>query len=269
MGRVEQIHFVGIGGVGMCGIAEVLHNQGYRITGSDAGESHTVQRLKSLGIHVYLGHQAEYMQGADVVVRSSAVGMNNPEIVAAREQMIPVIPRAAMLAELMRFRHGIAVAGTHGKTTTTSLVSTLLAEGGLDPSFVIGGKLNSAGVNAQLGQSPYFVVEADESDASFLFLKPMMAIVTNIDADHMSTYEDNFDKLRTTFLEFLHHLPFYGLAVVCIDDPEIRNILPSIERPTLTYGFREEAHYQAIDWTQNELISEFTVIRPAPYPPLN
>lgn len=269
MGRVEQIHFVGIGGVGMCGIAEVLHNQGYRITGSDAGESHTVQRLKSLGIPVYLGHQAEYMQGADVVVRSSAVGMDNPEIVAAREQMIPVIPRAAMLAELMRFRHGIAVAGTHGKTTTTSLVSSLLAEGGLDPSFVIGGKLNSAGVNAQLGQSPYFVVEADESDASFLFLKPMMAIVTNIDADHMSTYEDNFDKLRTTFLEFLHHLPFYGLAVVCIDDPEIRNILPSIERPTLTYGFRDEAHYQAIDWTQNELISEFTVIRPAPYPPLN
>jgi len=268
MGRVEQIHFVGIGGVGMCGIAEVLHNQGYRITGSDTGESSTVQRLKSLGIPVYIGHKAEHMQGADVVVRSSAVGMDNPEIVAAREQMIPVIPRAAMLAELMRFRYGIAVAGTHGKTTTTSLVSSLLAEGGLDPSFVIGGKLNSTGVNAKLGQSPYFVVEADESDASFLFLKPMMAIVTNIDADHMSTYEDNFDKLRTTFLEFLHHLPFYGLAVVCVDDPEVRNILRSIERPTLTYGFREEAHYRAIDWTQNELVSEFTVMRPASYPPL-
>lgn len=269
MGRVEQIHFVGIGGVGMCGIAEVLHNQGYRITGSDAGESSTVQRLKSLGIPVYLGHEAEHIQGADVVVRSSAVGMDNPEVAAAREQMIPVIPRAAMLAELMRFRHGIAVAGTHGKTTTTSLVSSLLAEGGLDPSFVIGGKLNSAGVNAKLGQSPYFVVEADESDASFLFLKPMMAIVTNIDADHMSTYDDNFDKLRTTFLEFLHHLPFYGLAVVCVDDPEVRGIVPQIERPTLTYGFSDDAHYRAVDWTQNELISEFTVIRPAPHAVLN
>lgn len=268
MGRVEQIHFVGIGGVGMCGIAEVLHNQGYRVTGSDAGESSTVQRLKSLGISVYLGHKAEHMQGADVVVRSSAVGMDNPEIVAAREQMIPVIPRATMLAELMRFRHGIAVAGTHGKTTTTSLVSSLLAEGGLDPSFVIGGKLNSAGVNAKLGQSPYFVVEADESDASFLFLKPMMAIVTNIDADHMSTYEDNFDKLRTTFIEFLHHLPFYGLAVVCTDDPEVRNILTHIQRPTLTYGFNDEAHYRAVDWTQTEMVSEFTVIRPAPHAPL-
>lgn len=202
MGRVEQIHFVGIGGVGMCGIAEVLHNQGYRITGSDAGEGSAVQRLKSLGISVYLGHKAEHIHGANVVVRSSAVGMDNPEIAAARAQMIPVIPRAAMLAELMRFHHSIAVAGTHGKTTTTSLVSSLLAEGGLDPSFVIGGKLNSAGVNAKLGQSPYFVVEADESDASFLFLKPMMAIVTNIDADHMGTYENDFDKLKKPSLNF-------------------------------------------------------------------
>lgn len=269
MGRVEQIHFVGIGGVGMCGIAEVLYNQGYRVTGSDVSESSTVQRLKSLGIPVFLGHEAAHMQGADVVVRSSAVGMDNPEIIAARAQMIPVIPRAAMLAELMRFHLAIAVAGTHGKTTTTSLVSSLLAEGGLDPSFVIGGKLNSVGVNAKLGQSPYFVVEADESDASFLFLKPMMAIVTNIDADHMGTYEDNFDKLRTTFLEFLHHLPFYGLAVVCLDDPEVRNILRSIERLTLTYGFNDEAHYRAIDWVQKELVSEFTVLRPLPYPPLN
>lgn len=265
MGCVRQIHFIGIGGVGMSGIAEVLYNQGYRITGSDLGNEGTVQRLKSLGIPVYMGHKAEHITGADVVVRSSAVGMDNPEVVAARSQMIPVIPRAVMLAELMRFRHGIAVAGTHGKTTTTSLVSSLLAEGGLDPSFVIGGKLNSLGVNAQLGQSNYFVVEADESDASFLFLKPMMAIVTNIDADHMGTYENNFDKLRTTFVEFLHHLPFYGLAVVCIDDPEVRTILPSIERPTLTYGFMEGAHYRAIEWTQNELLSEFTVIRPSPY----
>lgn len=265
MGRVEQIHFIGIGGVGMCGIAEVLHNQGYRITGSDAGESSTVQRLKSLGIPVYLGHKAEHIQGADVVVRSSAIDMSNPEVAAAHEQMIPVIPRAAMLAELMRFRYGIAVAGTHGKTTTTSLVSSILAEGGLDPSFVIGGKLNSAGVNAKLGQSSYLVVEADESDASFLFLKPMMAIVTNIDADHMETYEGNFDKLKTTFIEFLHHLPFYGLAVVCVDDPVVRTILPAIQRPTLTYGFSNEAHYRAVDWTQKELVSEFTVQRPAPH----
>jgi UDP-N-acetylmuramate--alanine ligase len=268
MGHVEQIHFVGIGGVGMCGIAEVLHNQGYRITGSDIGESSTVQRLRSLGIQVYIGHRVENIKGADVVVRSSAVDMNNPEISAARELMIPVIPRAAMLAELMRFRHGIAIAGTHGKTTTTSLVSSLLAEGGLDPSFVIGGKLNSCGANAQLGKSAYFVVEADESDASFLFLKPMMAVVTNIDADHMDTYEDNFDKLRTTFVEFLHHLPFYGLAVVCIEDEEVRRILPAIQRPTLTYGFKEEAHYRAVDWTQNEMLSQFTVIRPAPHLPL-
>jgi UDP-N-acetylmuramate--alanine ligase len=268
MGRVEQIHFVGIGGVGMCGIAEVLHNQGYRITGSDIGESSSVQRLKSLGIQVYIGHRVENILGADVVVRSSAVDMSNPEITAARAAMIPVIPRAAMLAELMRFRHGIAIAGTHGKTTTTSLVSSLLAEGGLDPSFVIGGKLNSSGTNAQLGQSAYFVVEADESDASFLFLKPMMAVVTNIDADHMDTYGDDFDKLRTTFLEFLHHLPFYGLAVVCIEDEEIQKILPSIQRPTLTYGFKEDAHYRAVDWTQNEMLSQFTVIRPAPYPQL-
>lgn len=268
MRHVEQIHFVGIGGVGMCGIAEMLHNEGYRITGSDLGEGSTVQRLKSLGIPVYLGHQVENIRGADVVVRSSAVDINNPEIAAACEQRIPVIPRAAMLAELMRFRHGIAVAGTHGKTTTTSLVSSLLAEGGLDPSFVIGGKLNSLGTNARLGSSTYLVAEADESDASFLFLKPMMAIVTNIDADHMDTYQDDFDKLRNTFIEFLHHLPFYGLAVVCLEDEQIRNILPSIQRPTLTYGFKEEANYRAVDWSQKGIVSQFKVIRPAPYKPL-
>jgi UDP-N-acetylmuramate--alanine ligase len=269
MGRVEQIHFIGIGGVGMCGIAEVLHNQGYRITGSDLSESRTVQRLQSLGIKVFLGHQVENMLGADVVVRSTAVTDDNPEIIAAKEQAIPVIPRAAMLAELMRFRHGIAIAGTHGKTTTTSLVSSILAEGGLDPSFVIGGKLNSCGSNAQLGKSEYFVAEADESDASFLFLKPMMAVVTNIDADHMETYDDNFDKLRNTFVEFLHHLPFYGLAVLCIDDPEVSSILPSIQRPIRSYGFREDAHYRAIDWTQNGMLSEFIVNRPAPHHPLS
>jgi UDP-N-acetylmuramate--alanine ligase len=269
MGHVEQIHFVGIGGAGMCGIAEMLHNEGYRITGSDVSESPTILRLRALGITVFLGHQVEHVQGADVVVRSSAVAVNNPEIVAAREHMIPVIARAAMLAELMRFRHGIAIAGTHGKTTTTSLVSSVLAEGGLDPSYVIGGKLNSSGSNAQLGSSPYLVAEADESDASFLFLKPMMAVVTNIDADHMETYEGDFNKLRTTFLEFLHHLPFYGLAVVCLEDEEVRNILPAIQRPTLTYGFREDAHYHAVNWVQNGILSQFTVVRPAPHKPLS
>jgi UDP-N-acetylmuramate--alanine ligase len=268
MGRVEQIHFVGIGGAGMCGIAEVLHNDGYRVTGSDLGESKSVQRLRELGITVYIGHKSENIEGANVVVRSTAIVSDNPEIKAARKQMIPVIPRAMMLAELMRFRQGIAIAGTHGKTTTTSLVSSLLGEGGLDPSFVIGGKLNSCGSNAQLGKSAYFVAEADESDASFLFLKPMIAVVTNIDADHMETYGNNFDKLRNTFLEFLHHLPFYGLAVVCIDDEEIRGILPKIQRPTLTYGFQDEAHYQATNWEQNGLISQFTVKRPVPHAPL-
>jgi UDP-N-acetylmuramate--alanine ligase len=268
MGHVKHIHFIGIGGVGMCGIAEMLHNEGYKITGSDLGEGSAVLRLKSLGIQVFQGHQVEHINGADVVVRSSAVEMTNPEVVAAKEQMIPVIPRAAMLAELMRFRHGIAIAGTHGKTTTTSLVSSLLAEGGLDPSYVIGGRLNSSGVNAQLGSSPFFVAEADESDASFLFLKPMMAVVTNIDADHMETYQGDFNKLKNTFVEFLHHLPFYGLAVVCVEDAEIRSILPEIQRPTVTYGFREEAHYRAVDWTQNGILSQFTVIRPAPHKPL-
>jgi UDP-N-acetylmuramate--alanine ligase len=224
-----------------------------------------VQRLQALGIPVYIGHSLDNIKNADVVVRSTAIEMNNPEIKAAHEQMIPVIPRAAMLAELMRFRHGIAISGTHGKTTTTSLVSALLAEGGLDPSFVVGGKLNSCGSNAQLGTSAYFVAEADESDASFLFLKPMMAVVTNIDADHMSTYGDDFGKLKSTFVEFLHHLPFYGLAVVCIDDEEVRHILPLIQRPKLTYGFHEAAHYRAMSWTQNGLLSEFVVVRPAPH----
>jgi UDP-N-acetylmuramate--alanine ligase len=265
MGRVEHIHFIGIGGAGMCGIAEVLHNEGYCISGSDLSETKTVQRLRALGVEVHLGHRVENIKGADVVVRSTAVEDNNPEVTAAREQMIPVIPRAMMLAELMRFRQGIAIAGTHGKTTTTSLVSSLLAEGGFDPSYVIGGKLNSSGSNAQLGKSTYFVAEADESDASFLFLKPMMAVVTNIDADHMSTYGDDFDKLRSTFVEFLHHLPFYGLAVVCIEDPEVRSILPAIQRPTLTYGFQEGAHFRATNWTQSGLLSEFVVQRPAPH----
>ncbi len=269
MGRVEHIHFVGIGGSGMCGIAEVLLNEGYRITGSDLSESRAVVRLQSLGVQVTIGHSMENIAGADVVVCSTAIDSNNPEIAAARAQRIPVLPRAAMLAELMRFRYGIAIAGTHGKTTTTSLVSSILEEGGLDPSFVIGGKLTSCGSNAQLGKSAYFVVEADESDASFLFLKPMMAVVTNIDADHMGTYDDDFDKLRDTFVEFLHHLPFYGLAVVCIEDEEVRRILPDIQRPTATYGFREDANYRAVNWTQTGLLSEFTVHRPAPHAALH
>ncbi len=269
MGGVGSIHFVGIGGVGMCGIAEVLHNEGYRVTGSDMSENRAVTHLRNLGLSIAIGHHAENIVGADVVVRSTAIHEDNPEVVAARAARIPVIPRAMMLAELMRFRQGIAIAGTHGKTTTTSLVSSLLAEGGLDPSFVIGGKLTSIDSNAKLGSSEYFVAEADESDASFLFLKPTMAVVTNIDEDHMDTYEGNFEKLRETFIEFLHHLPFYGLAVVCIDDPEVRTILPSIQRPTLTYGFSEDAEYRALDWKQEALVNSFTVTRPEPHKPLH
>jgi UDP-N-acetylmuramate--alanine ligase len=265
MGHLEKIHFVGIGGVGMCGIAEVLFHEGYTVTGSDKVESKMVKYLRSLGIKVSIGHQVSNIQGADVVVKSSAVTDDNPEIQAAKKTLIPVIPRAAMLAELMRFRQGIAIAGTHGKTTTTSLVSSLLAEGGLDPSFVIGGKLNSLGSNAKLGTSPYFVAEADESDASFLFLKPMMAVVTNIDADHMGAYEDDFNKLRQTFVEFLHHLPFYGAAVLCIDCKEVKSILPLIERPIIRYGFDDKADVKAYDWQQKGMKSLFKVRRPHPH----
>jgi UDP-N-acetylmuramate--alanine ligase len=269
MGHVKHIHFVGIGGVGMCGIAEVLFNEGYHISGSDASESKYIAHLRKLGIRVYIGHQAKHIENADVLVVSSAIPDENPEVIAAKEKQIPIIPRAAMLAELMRFRHGIAIAGTHGKTTTTSLVTSILTEGGLDPSYVIGGKLNSSGTNAQLGHSPYFVAEADESDASFLFLKPMMAVVTNIDADHLQTYGDSFDVLRNTFVEFLHHLPFYGLAVVCGDDPEVSKIIPEIARPFRIYGFNEHSHYRATNWQQDGLKSSFTVTRPSPFLPLN
>lgn len=265
MGHVEKLHFIGIGGSGMCGIAEVLHNDGYHITGSDLNTNRAIEYLQSLGIKITIGHNEKNVQDADVVVRSTAVEDDNSEIIAAQTRSIPVIPRAIMLAELMRFRYGIAVGGTHGKTTTTSIISSLLAEGGFDPSYVIGGKLTSSGTNAQLGKSKYFVAEADESDASFLFLKPMMAIVTNIDADHMTTYGDDFDKLRNTFIEFLHHLPFYGLAVVCAEDKEIQKILPSIQRRTLTYGFSQESNYKASNWTQIGLISAFKVNRPAPH----
>ena len=259
MGRMRHIHFVGIGGVGMSGIAEVLVNLGYRVSGSDMKRGAAVERLERQGVTVFIGHQAENVTGADAVVTSSAVSDENPEVAAAREQRIPIVPRAEMLAELMRFRFGIAVAGTHGKTTTTSLVSSLLAEGGLDPTFVIGGRLNSAGSNARLGEGEFLVAEADESDASFLYLQPMMAVVTNIDADHMSTYDGDFNRLRGTFIEFLHHLPFYGHAVLCIDDDEVRGLLPQISRPLRTYGTREEADVRAFDIEQSGLQTRFSV----------
>jgi UDP-N-acetylmuramate--alanine ligase len=241
MRRIRNIHFTGIGGAGMSGIAEVFHNLGYRITGSDIAENAMVRHLRELGIEIAIGHRGENLADAHVVVISSAIEAENPEIEAARERRIPVVRRAEMLAELMRFRRGIAVAGTHGKTTTTSLVASVLAAGDIDPTYVIGGQLNSSGRHARLGDSDYLVAEADESDASFLFLQPMMAIVTNIDNDHLSTYEGDFERLKQTFVEFLHHLPFYGLAVVCLDDPVIREIMPRLARPVLTYGESEDA----------------------------
>ncbi|WP_151669668.1 UDP-N-acetylmuramate--L-alanine ligase [Nitrincola schmidtii] len=263
MRRIRQIHFIGIGGVGMCGIAEVLLNQGYRISGSDMKDSVVTDRLASLGAKINIGHQEENIAEADVVVISTAVSEENPEFKAARQHRIPVVRRAEMLAELMRYRHGIAVAGTHGKTTTTSLLASMMAEGGLDPTFVIGGRLNSAGTNAQLGGSRYLVAEADESDASFLHLQPMVAIVTNIDADHMDTYGGDFNVLKQTFVNFLHNLPFYGLAVLCTDDPVVSEILPSVSRPILTYGFNEEADFRATNLRMNGLQTHFTVERPA------
>ncbi len=259
MRRVRRVHFIGIGGSGMSGIAEVLLNLGYAVSGSDARASAVTQRLSSLGIPVAIGHQAVQVQAVDAVVVSSAIAADNPELVAARAHRIPVVPRAEMLAELMRFRHGIAVAGTHGKTTTTSLITSVLAEGGYDPTFVIGGRLNSAGTHARLGEGRYLVAEADESDASFLHLQPMVAVVTNIDADHMATYGGDFNRLRETFLSFIHHLPFYGLAVLCRDDPELHDLLPRITRPVVTYGLSPEADIQASDIRQEGLRNYFTV----------
>ncbi len=261
MRRIRRIHFIGIGGVGMCGIAEVLKNQGYDISGSDLRESRVTARLRDLGIEVFIGHEREHVQKADVVVVSSAVQEDNPELVTARELRIPVVPRAEMLSELMRYRHGIAVAGTHGKTTTTSLIASVLGQGGLDPTFIIGGKLNSAGTNARLGGSRYLVAEADESDASFLHLQPMVAVVTNIDADHMMTYDGDFSRLKKTFVDFLHNLPFYGLAVMCIDDPVIRELLPEIKRQVITYGLSEDADFRAIDIDQNGMENRFRLVR--------
>ncbi len=262
MRRIHNLHFVGIGGSGMCGIAEVLLNLGYQVSGSDLKPSAITQRLAERGARVYQGHAPAHIAGADAVVISSAVTPDNPEVTAARAARVPVVPRAEMLAELMRFRYGIAVAGTHGKTTTTSLIASLLAEAGLDPTFVIGGRLNSAGSNARLGAGRYLVAEADESDASFLYLKPMLAVVTNIDADHLSTYSGDFGRLRDTFVEFLHHLPFYGLAVVCGDDPQVREILPRVGRPLLTYGTGPDCDLQATDIRQDGMRMQFRVRLP-------
>ncbi|PIE25409.1 MAG: UDP-N-acetylmuramate--L-alanine ligase [Neptuniibacter caesariensis] len=262
MRRINRIHFIGIGGVGMCGIAEVLLNQGYAISGSDIKASATTRRLEGLGMAIYIGHAESNVMDVDVVVVSTAVNEENPEVKTAREKRIPIVRRAEMLAELMRYRHGIAVAGTHGKTTTTSLLASVLAEGALDPTFVIGGRLNSAGTNAKMGTSRYLVAEADESDASFLHLQPMVSIVTNIDADHMETYENDFSKLKKAFIDFLHNLPFYGLAVMCIDDPVVAEILPEISRPVLTYGVSEDADYRAENIRQEGMCTRFTVKRP-------
>lgn len=258
---VRHIHFVGIGGSGMSGIAEILLNLGYTVSGSDLAASSVTTRLADLGVHTFVGHAAEHIQGADVLVTSTAVKADNPEVLAARKARIPVIPRALMLAELMRFRQGIAIAGTHGKTTTTSLVTSVLAEAGLDPTFVIGGKLNSAGANAYLGKGEYIVVEADESDASFLKLLPIMAVVTNIDADHMETYGNDFGALKQAFVDFLHRMPFYGHAVLCIDNPALRDILPQVTCPITTYGMSESAQIRAVNVCADNGRMRFTVQR--------
>lgn len=261
LGNIDKIHFVGIGGTGMSGIAEVLCNLGYSVSGSDIKASSVTDRLQNLGITVYFEHAAGNVDDVDVVVTSTAVARNNPEISRAHEHRIPVIPRAEMLAELMRFRFGIAVAGTHGKTTTTSLTTMMLAEDGMDPTFVIGGRLNSAGANAKLGLGKYLVAEADESDASFLYLQPMMAIVTNIDQDHMETYDGSYERLKDTFIKFLHQLPFYGLAVLCTDDAGVCEILPTISKPVRTYGVKAYADVRAVDIQQDGLRTHFTVLR--------
>jgi len=268
LGNIERIHFVGIGGTGMSGIAEVLSNLGYKVSGSDIKESPVTQRLADLGVKVTIGHKRENVTKVDVVVASTAIDRSNEEIDQAYLNRIPVIPRAEMLAELMRFRFGIAVAGTHGKTTTTSLTASMLAEGGLDPTFVIGGRLNSAGSNAKLGLGSYLVAEADESDASFLYLQPMMAVVTNIDQDHMETYQNSYQRLKDTFIEFLHHLPFYGLAVMCLDDEGVREILPKISKPVITYGVHKDADIRAVDIKQDGMHTAFSVIRRGNYPAL-
>ncbi len=258
---VKHIHFVGVGGAGMSGIAEILHNLGYTVSGSDQGDSATTRRLAMLGIRVAIGHDAANIAGAEAVVTSTAVRADNPEVIAARARRVPVVPRAVMLAELMRLKSGIAIAGTHGKTTTTSLVTSVLAEAGVDPTFVIGGRLNAAGANSRLGSGDYIVVEADESDASFLNLLPVMAVVTNIDADHMDTYGHDFAKLKAAFVEFIHRMPFYGAAILCTDDPGVRSILPMISRPIVSYGFSEDAMVRAVNVGAHAGTMQFTVQR--------
>jgi UDP-N-acetylmuramate--alanine ligase len=258
---VKQIHFVGIGGAGMSGIAEILHNLGYRITGSDQHASATTKALAKLGIKVAIGHEAANIAGAEAVVTSSAVRPDNAEVMAARAKRVPVVPRAVMLAELMRLKQGIAIAGTHGKTTTTSLVTSVLAAAGVDPTFVIGGRLNAAGANSRLGAGDYIVVEADESDASFLNLLPVMAVVTNIDADHMDTYGHDFARLKQAFVEFIHKMPFYGAAVLCSDDPGVRSIMAMISRPIVSYGFGTDAMVRAVDVEAHAGTMRFTVQR--------
>lgn len=257
MRRIRRVHFVGIGGAGMSGIAEVLVNQGFDVSGSDLVESRTTRHLENLGAKVFPGHDACNVEGADVLVVSTAVSASNPELEAARELRIPVVPRAEMLAELMRFRRGIAVAGTHGKTTTTSLTASLLAEAGLDPTFVIGGLLNAWGSNARLGKGEYLVAEADESDGSFLLLQPVVALITNIDKDHLETYEHSFENLRKAFLEFLHHLPFYGAAVLCLDDEQVAAMIPSVTRAVVTYGLSEQADIRGTDLMQDGRMMHF------------
>ena len=258
---IRHIHFVGIGGSGMCGVAEVLFNLGYTVSGSDATDSAVLRRFNEIGIRSVIGHQAENVLGADCVVTSTAVKADNPEVLTARNSHIPVVPRAVMLAELMRLKQGIAIAGTHGKTTTTSLVASVLAHGGLDPTFVIGGRLNSAGANAKLGSGAHIVVEADESDASFLNLLPTMAVVTNIDADHMETYGHDIERLKSAFVEFLHKMPFYGAAIVCVDDPGVSSIVTRISRPVTTYGMSAAAQIRAVDVRAVGAQMHFTVLR--------
>ena len=256
---VKRVHFVGIGGTGMCGIAEVLHNLGYQVSGSDQSQNTTTQQLKNMGIAVFHGHHAENVENVDVVVTSTAINRDNPEVQAALTEHIPVIPRAMMLAELMRFRQGIAIAGTHGKTTTTSLTASILGAADLDPTFVIGGKLNAAGANAQLGKGDYIVAEADESDASFLYLSPVMAVITNIDTDHMDTYDHSVDKLHQAFIDFVHRLPFYGRAFLCRESEHLRAILPKINKPFSTYGFTAESDIYASDIVAEGMQMRFTV----------
>ena len=268
MRRIKRVHFVGIGGTGMNGIAEVLVNQGFNVSGSDLKESRVTGRLKELGVRVFIGHDARHIDGVDVLVVSTAVPDNNPEVIAARELRIPVVPRAQMLAELMRFKRGIAVAGTHGKTTTTSLTASLLAEAGLDPTFVIGGVVNSWGSNARLGQGEYLLAEADESDGSFLLLQPIIALVTNIDRDHLESYKNSFENLKKAFVEFLHHLPFYGAAILCIDDPELKALIPQMSRAVVTFGLSESADIRATDIRQNGRNMSFNVHLPHPSEPI-